>query len=269
MTFQRGGIQWRTYKRLIRRAPLVIILIGGPLIPLWLYAHYSSEIGAYLGWSPDAVNVVKFALYFLVLFMAPILIVPAMKRDLFQRRKAARPGEWRAKIGAHGFAVLVLLLNGAVAVLSIVLIFGLIITLPGMKHFPEQHPALLGFTLLIVASLVLAPGLFTTVVALSERRGYSLVIEAWRQHGMRALRALLVIAVVSSSIGLVSTIGLFMMHHVVAASGLTGDVANFLDQGIRASAAMFGVIALTTAHLIYYERIIDYESAASVPEIFD
>jgi hypothetical protein len=202
------------------------------------------------------------ALNFTLIFLA----MATMRRPLWEKHPIRWPGLMRGSL----FGILSVLVGLTICVL----ILGAIQFFAPISETPRPYLLLYRSGLFAVALVCLAPGFFALVVCVRERQGYSTIGRIWRIDRAQTLRGIFLIAVLTACVGGVAFVGASRSRRGIEAvvSYLGGDIdwINSDDDRRRVTvSSLFTIIAFTTAHVVQYERIRDWESGGDVTGVFD
>ncbi|MGB0412033.1 MAG: hypothetical protein ACPGFA_10635 [Pikeienuella sp.] len=268
MTDWRSGLMLRTFLRLGLRVPFVIALVIGFvwLMPK-LVLYWMSVLRRDGGELDTLWGVSSLALLNVALCLALVLLtIMTMRRPLWERHTESLLGLFRGLL--FGFLVLV-----ACLLIAGVLIAGTVMIAP-LDETPRGFRFLHRTGLIAILLLCTSPGLFALVVSIRERQGYSTIARIWRIDRAQTIRGVFLIMVLTSCVAAVTIVGtsISVRGAQVGLIWLGTDIEWITNLDFQQRALISGVvtvIAFTTAHIIQYERIRDWESGGDVSGVFD
>ena len=264
----RSGLLLRTFQRLALRLPFVVVLMAGfgwfalATPTFWLNVAMP-EAGA-----PDDPKATFILLMIIVATAVALAMctIAAMRRPLWERHAIGLLGLIRGTL----FGLLVL---------SVCLVVGTIVIVGVERAAPfGETPHAFSFLhrsgLIAILLLCTSPGLFALVVSVRERQGYSTVARIWRIDRAQTIRGVFLIMVLTTCVAAVAIVGssIALRGMQVAALwlGTESEWIAALNRPQRAGlTSVFTIIAFTTAHIVQYERIRDWESGGDVTGVFD
>lgn len=264
----RSGLLLRTFQRLALRVPLVALLFGGcAAIAVWLLTAWATYFAA----TDDAAGALpaQLSLIVVIVLISVSLVmfsIMATRRPLWERHTIGLKGLVRGT--TFGLAVLFLCILVASG-----LIYGTLLAAP-LAETPRAYVFLHRSGLIAIVLLCTSPGVFALVVSVRERQGYSTITRIWRIDRAQTVRGIFLIMVLTTCVAAVTIVGVSISLRAAQSAvvwygvDLGGLAARSWE--IRAGlTTIFTIIAFTTAHVVQYERIRDWESGGDVTGVFD